>query len=74
MFVTSDRACPPGTADAVLRQLRQAWDTLHRAERIIAGSAAIPSEAARQEAVAQVAAARQLIHGVGELLRGLARA
>lgn len=61
------RRTPVG--EAILRLLRQAWVDLLRTEQLVATSATIPNDALRKEAAEMLLAARQLVAGVGELLR-----
>lgn len=60
--------CTP-VGQAILRLLRQAWVDLLRTEQLVATSATIPNDALRKEAEDMLLAARQLVAGVGELLR-----
>lgn len=60
--------CTP-VGQAILRLLRQAWVDLLRTEQLVATSATIPNDALRKEAAEMLLAARQLVAGVGELLR-----
>jgi hypothetical protein len=59
--------------DAILRLLRQDWGDLTRVEALLATSATVPNDTIREEARRQVVAARELLEGVGELLRQEAR-
>lgn len=56
-------------ATAILRLLRQSWSDLLRTEQLIATSNTVPNDTARREASDQVLAARNLLEGVGQLLR-----
>jgi len=69
-MATSD--APPQRSpagEAILRLLRQDWGDLMRIETLIATSNTVPNDTARREAQEQVLAARQLLEGVGQLLR-----
>jgi hypothetical protein len=57
------------TGEAILRLLRQSWVDLLRVQHLVVTSNTIRNDDVRRQAHEQVLAARQLLEGVGELLR-----